>query len=135
MMSLGLVVEEAADGEAISHDAMEELALEHGVDTSHLYAAAAVTTDVELAREHDVMFVACGGICQNWGALECIEHLCDLRRQRMDSGKSAFDIQARSCLDKCEHAPAVMVVTPSGTALIPGATRAALTDAVEQACE
>lgn len=135
MLNLGLAVEEAADGDPISCDAMDELALEQGVDASHLYAAAAVTTDVEFAREHPVAFVACGGVCQNWGALDCIEHLVDLRQERLDEGKAGFDIQARSCLEKCEHAPAVMAITPDGSALIPRADKASLARAVEQACD
>lgn len=135
MMNLGLEVEEAAGGEPITSDAIDELALEQGVDASHLYAAAAVTTDVEIAREHDVVFVACGGNCQNWGALECIEHLVDLRQQRLESGKAGFDIQARSCLDKCEHAPVVMVRTPDGSGVIPKASKEALSEAVDQACD
>jgi NADH:ubiquinone oxidoreductase subunit E len=135
MLNLGLAVEEAASGEPITGEAIDELALEQGVDASHLYAAAAVTTDVEFAREHEIAFVACGGVCQNWGALECIEHLALLRQERLDEGKPAFDIQAKSCLDKCEHAPAVMVVTPEGTALIARASKESLRQAVEQACD
>jgi NADH:ubiquinone oxidoreductase subunit E len=135
MLNLGLAVEEAADGEPITAEAIDELALEQGVDASHLYAAAAVTTDVEFAREHEIAFVACGGVCQNWGALECIEHLVELRQERLDGGKPGFDIQAKSCLDKCEHAPAVMVVTPDGSALIARAGKDSLRQAVEQACD
>ena len=133
MMNLGLAVEDAAAGEAITAGALEELALEQGVDISHLYAAAATTTDVEFAREHEVAFVACGGNCQNWGALECIEHLVTLQQERRDAGKDTFDVLARSCLDRCEHAPVVILRTPHGDAVIPAADRTSLGAAVGQA--
>ena len=80
MMKLGFEVEELAADAPVACDALEELALELGVDTSHLLASAATTTDVDIAREHAVAFVGCGGICQNWGALECLETLVELRR-------------------------------------------------------
>lgn len=134
MMKLGLAVEDAADDEPITAEALEELALELGVDTSHLYAAAATTTDVAFSRQHDVAFVACGGICQNWGALECLETLVDIRQTRADNGLPLFDIQAKSCLDKCEHAPTVLVHTPDGSALIEQATPDKLREAVAQTC-
>ena len=135
LMNLGLVVEEAADGEPVTCSALDELALENGVDASHLYAAIAITTEIEIAREHDVAFVACAGNCQHWGALECIEHLATMRQQRMDAGQPGFDIQARTCLDQCEHAPVLQVQTTSGTALLQRATPETLTDAIAHAIE
>ena len=135
MMKLGLEVEETADEQPISCDAIDELALELGVDPGDLYASAAVTTDVEIARERDVAFVVCGGICQNWGALECLEVLADTRRNRLDEDRPVFDIFAKSCLDRCEHAPAVQVHTPDGSALIEQATPAKLREAIAQTCD
>ena len=135
MMKLGLAVEDAADDEPISCDAIDELALEEGVDAAWLYASAATTTDVEIAREHDVAFVACGGNCQNWGALQCIEWLVDLRIERIEAGKPGFDIQAKSCLDQCEHAPVIEIRTDSGTALLKRPSREDLEAAVAEACD
>lgn len=135
MMNLGLAVEEAADGEPITGEAMDELALEQGVDASHLYAAAATTTDVAFAREHDVAFIACGGVCQNWGALARLEQLVTLRQQRLDAGQKGFDIQARRCLDRCDHAPVIQIQTSDGTAWLTDATEAAVAEAVAQACD
>ena len=134
-MNLGLEVEDNADDERISCDAIDELALELGVDPGDLYASAATTTDVQIAREQQVAFIACGGICQNWGALECLETLVDLRQTRSDDGKPIFDISAKSCLDKCEHAPAVQVITPDGTAIIEQATPVKLREAIAETCD
>ncbi|MCG8423022.1 MAG: hypothetical protein MJE77_34385 [Proteobacteria bacterium] len=135
MMNLGMAVEEAAGDEPITVDAIDELALEEGVDTSHLYAAAAMTTEVEFARHNDVAFVTCGGNCQHWGALECIEHLVSLRQKRIEAGKTAFDIEAKRCLDKCEHGPVVLVRSPLGTAVIARATKESLSTAVAETCD
>lgn len=135
MMNLGLAVEEAADGAPIGADAIDDLALEQGVDAGALYAAAATTTDVAFAREHEVAFVACGGVCQNWGALARLEQLVTLRQQRLDEGKPGFDIQARRCLDRCGQAPVIQIQTPDGTAWITEATEEAVAEAVAQACD
>ena len=135
MMKLGLEVEDAADEQPITCDAIDELALELGVDPGDLYASAATTTDVEFARESKVAFVVCGGICQNWGALECLEVLSDERRERVDDGRPVFDILSKSCLDRCEHAPAVEVHTPDGNAVIEQANPDKLREAIEQTCE
>ncbi|WP_428262046.1 hypothetical protein [Haliangium sp.] len=135
MMRLGLAVEDAADGELIDCDAIDELALEEGVDAAWLYASVATTTEVEIQRRHPVAFVACGGNCQNWGALELIELLTELRAQRLDDGRDGFDIVAKSCLDQCEHAPVVEVHTPDGKALLRRPSKDELREAVEQSCD
>lgn len=133
LLRLGLSAEEAADGEAIRCDAIEELALEEGADPSHVYAAVALTTEIAFAREHEVAFVACAGKCQSWGALDVIDELTILRQRRIDDGQPAFDVQARSCLDRCEHAPVVMIHTPNGTAVLTQATRTTIAEAVGEA--
>ncbi len=135
MMRCGVAVDEAADDAPITADALEELALEEGVDVSHLYAAAAVTTDVQFAREHEVAFTVCGGNCQHWGALECLETLADIRRERIEDGKSGFDIQAKKCLDQCDLGPVVVVHTPGGKALLEKANKSALAAAVAEICD
>lgn len=139
MMNLGLAAEDAAsdadegEGQSITCDAIDELALEEGVDAGYLYAAIAVTTELQVAREHDVAFIACGGNCQHWGALECLERLATLRQQRIDDGAPGFDIQARQCLDKCEQAPVVTLHTTSGTAVIERANKKKIDEAVAAA--
>ena len=138
MMNLGLAAEEAvedADDEAITCDAIDELALEEGVDAGYIYAAIAVTTEVQVAREHDVAFIACGGNCQHWGALECLEHLATVRQQRIDDGLPGFDIQARKCLDRCEQAPVITMHTGSGTAVIEHASKKTIDEALAAAFE
>jgi len=141
MMKLGLAVEECADDQPIDCDALEDLALEAGANVSHLFASAAVTTDVEFAREYNTAFTVCGGVCQNWGALDAIEYLVELRRERIDAGQAGFDIIVKSCLDRCEHAPVVVAHSPDGSAHVSPThqpmhvLRQAIDEAVEALCK
>jgi NADH:ubiquinone oxidoreductase subunit E len=134
LMKLGMELEEATDGDVIGAELIDELAAELGVDASRLYAAAALTTELEIAAEHDVRFVVCAGGCQKWGALACLDELLALRERRVEQGAQAFDVVARRCLDRCSAAPAVLVHTPDGAALIEEATPAVLAEAVATAC-
>lgn len=135
MTRLGQLVEQAASGKPVAHATILELARAHEVDASALYASAAVTTSVELAREHRVAFVVCGGACQSFGALDCLQHLIELRNQRHKRWfKKAFDIQAKSCLNGCDHAPMVRVHTRDGVGYIQRATPEHLSAAVKELC-
>ncbi len=135
MVRLARIVEDAAGGAPIAGTALDALAAEHGVEAGHLYASAAAITSVEIAREHKVSFVVCAGTCQNWGALECLQHLVELRRPRLKSWfKRAFDIEARACLNRCENGPVVRVHSRHGVAYIERADRDELSDAVKATC-
>lgn len=137
LMKLGVSVEDAAedaDDELVTTDMLEELGEDLGVPVSHLLAATAMTTDLELAREEEVTFVCCAGGCQGWGALERIDQLFDLRRERADAGKPLFNIHARNCLDQCQQAPVVLVHGPDGVAMIDQADADKLSEAVDAFC-
>lgn len=123
-------VTEIADDGAVTAEALEDLAAERGVDVAELYAGLA-HTELSLAREHQVRFLVCAGGCQEWGALENIEHLVDVRRERIDDGRPAFDVIPRQCLDTCANAASVVVHAPGGKAMIPEATPEALDEAIE----
>ena len=122
-------VEAIADNGAVTAEALDDLAAERGVDVSELYAGLA-HTELALVREHQVRFLVCAGGCQEWGALECIEHLADERRDRVDDGRPAFDIVPRSCLDTCANAASVIAHAPTGKAMIPEATPESLDEAI-----
>jgi len=137
LMKLGVAVENAAEraGTAeLSAELLEELADDLGVPASHLYAAAAMTTDLRFARTDAVAFVCCAGGCQGWGSLDRIDQLLALRRARAEAGLPGFDVLARNCLDRCAQAPAVLADTGAGTALISPATGERLGDAVAELC-
>ena len=110
------------------------LADENGVPVSRMFAGAAEMDDITFARTSDVLFQVCTGQCQSWGALDRLEHLMTLRGHRIQSNYVVFDIEARTCLDRCAHAPAMIVHTPDGVAALDRVEDIDLDEAVEQLC-
>lgn len=136
LMRIASDLEDAADDaglDRVTLEFLEEHAEESGVPESHLLAAL-LASNIELERTCDNAFVVCAGKCQAWGALDHLEHLLERRRGLQSSGGQApnFDVRVRSCLDRCDQAPAVAVETAGGMAVIPKATREALDEAIAQ---
>jgi hypothetical protein len=128
LASLGLEVEELADGAPLTGDQLLQLATDRGRPPSHYYAAAVLAADVELASSHPVQAVFCAGKCQSWGALDCIDHAVEMWEKTRN-----FDVITRQCLDKCEHAAVCEIRTPDGTATITIATPAKVEAALREA--
>jgi NADH:ubiquinone oxidoreductase subunit E len=126
LMKLAAEVESAACDGVVSTAAIDELALDSGMERAHLYAAAVLSDDVQIERAHPVQLLVCVGGCQQWGALDRVEQLLRARDER----KLALDVVPRACLDRCEHAPAVEVHTPDGVAVIAGASQDAIAEAL-----
>lgn len=138
LMKLGVAVEDAAeeaDSEVVTQELIDEVADDTGERAANLYAAAAMTTDLEFDRAQPVSFVFCAGGCQAWGALDHMEQVLDIRRERAEAGRPLFNVLAKNCLDRCQHAPAVLLTGPDGSALLTEVTRDALIEAIESACE
>ena len=132
---LGSILEQAAAGGPIRGKLIDRLAKKHGVPASHLYVAAATRPELQFARDHKVAFVVCGGGCQEKGALDCLDHLVELRRPLLKKWfKKAFDIETRGCLNRCDHGPAIRIDSRHGAAHVDRATRDALSEAVETLC-
>lgn len=129
---LAAELEEVAREGQLEAEAIDELALERGVGAGELYAALVTSDALELRLHHEVRFQVCAGGCQKWGAVPLIEHLADARAERLEDGQAAFDIVPRACLDQCDKAAAVLVVSPDGHALIPEATTDDLDEAIAE---
>lgn len=114
---LGLDVEELAEGGPITPDRVLGLSAEQGKEPSQYYAAIALATELELPTA-PVTAVFCVGVCQGWGALDLVDRAAEVWEQR----KGGFAIGVRSCLDRCENAPACELRTPDGTAVLAPAT-------------
>ena len=129
LAKLGLDLDEAfeAAGAPLEHDTLVELATDRGKPVSQYYAAAVLATDVELAARHDVTLVFCAGVCQRWGALDCI----DRAAEHVERG-AKLDIAVRQCLDKCEHAAVCEIRTPGGTVVLTQATPAKIDAALAE---
>jgi NADH:ubiquinone oxidoreductase subunit E len=112
----------AVDGE-VTPEIVEGVACDQGVPRGHVYAALAVSPDLRLRPSAAVAFTVCAGGCQQWGSLERLEQLLAARELRLARGAPAFDVRTRSCLDKCDFGPTILVETPHGTVFVLMATK------------
>jgi hypothetical protein len=136
LAKLALDLDEAVeenDGAPLAHATLVELAGDRGKPVSQYYAASVLATDVEVAATHPVTLVFCAGVCQRWGALDCVDHAALRLEERAAAGRPGFDIAVRTCLDKCEHAPVCEVRTPDGTSTITQASAAKIDEALAEA--
>ncbi len=124
-------IEEAATGGVVTAEALADLAADLGTGAENLYAAL-VTSDLTLAPTGEpIRFEVCAGGCQQWGALSVLEHLLDIRADRLDEDEPTFEVMPKACLDKCGHAAAVVVASPAGRAVIEEATADKINEALE----
>jgi len=114
-------LEEIADGETVELAALVELAEDRGRPASHYLATLPLATDLKLAGEGPLTVKVCAGTCQRWGALDLLEHLVERR---------GVQIAPVSCLDRCDHAPAVEIHGEHGQLVLAPATSQAIDDAI-----
>jgi NADH:ubiquinone oxidoreductase subunit E len=135
-MQIAPDVEESFDmtgQEKLTPEIVEEIAADVGASESHVFAAAAMMTDIPFDESDATRFEVCVGGCQQWGALPVLEKLVQLRAQRQEAGEPSFGVVPRRCLDKCDRAAVVLVKTPDGTAGLSEATPETVGEAVAQA--
>jgi NADH:ubiquinone oxidoreductase subunit E len=138
LMGLGGEIEEGlnmAGADALDVALLEDLAGDLGVPISHLFAAAALTTQLPFAQGEGPTFTVCAGGCQRWGALPVLEALVAERARREQAGEPTFEIHAKRCLDQCDKAAVVAVQTDHGTGLLAEVTPASILEAAQLACE
>lgn len=124
LSSMGLEVEELADGSPVTIPALVELAEDRGRPISH-YLAAAALQDIKVATTGTTTIRVCAGTCQRWGALDLLDHLV----ARWEISKS-FTIAPVSCLDRCDQAAACEIDGPHGKLVIAPATKLLLDEAL-----
>src|SRR6187549_1956354 len=120
LASMGLEIEEIADGDTVALPALVELAEDRGRPVSHYLAAIPLATELRLAADAPLTFKVCAGTCQRYGALEVLDHLAE----RAISGAKLALVPV-SCLDRCDLAPAVEVHGAHGQLVLAPATKAA----------
>jgi NADH:ubiquinone oxidoreductase subunit E len=121
LASIGLELEEIADGEEIPLAALIELAEDRGRPASHYIAAIPLATELRLAGKAPVSVRVCAGNCQRYGALDLLDHLVE---------KKGVQIVPVTCLDRCDHAPAVEVHSAQGQLVLAPATTANLDESI-----
>ena len=126
LASMGLELEEIADGETIPLPALVELAEDRGRPASHYLAAIPLSTELRLAGGAPLTVKVCAGTCQRWGALDLLDHLVE----RAGKGTS-FTLAPVTCLDRCDHAPAAEIHGAHGQLVLAPATKGSLDEALE----
>jgi NADH:ubiquinone oxidoreductase subunit E len=127
LSSMGLEIEDIADGDEVSLAALIELAEDRGRPTSHYLAAIPLATELKLAAPSPLTVRVCAGTCQSWGALDLLDHLVE---RCASSDAAAFSIAPVSCLDRCDLAPAVELHGPDGVLVLAPASKAKLDEAL-----
>jgi len=124
LSSMGLELEEIADGEEIPLLALVELAEDRGRPASHYLAAIPLATELRLACSAPLQLKVCAGNCQRYGALDLLDHLVEHK------AAAKFHIVPVTCLDRCDHAPAVEVHGAHGQLVLAPATKASLDETI-----
>jgi NADH:ubiquinone oxidoreductase subunit E len=135
LAAMGLELEDIADGDSVALPALVELAEDRGRPASHYLAAVALATELRVAPAAPVTLRVCAGNCQRWGALDLLDHLAghfagNLAENAAGRAASRFAIAPVSCLDRCDHAPAVEIHGTHGQLVVAPATVASLDDAL-----
>lgn len=126
LASMGLELEEIADGDTVELSALVELAEDRGRPASHYLAAIPLATELRLAGEAPLTVKVCAGTCQRWGALELLDHLAE----RATNG-ARFRLVPVSCLDRCDHAPACEVHGAHGQLVLAPASKESIDEALD----
>ncbi len=128
LASMGLEIEEIADGETVGIPALVELAEDRGRPVSHYLAAIPLGTDLRVASLAPLAVRVCAGNCQRYGALDLIDQLVE--RWQASSG-ATFDITPVTCLDRCDQAPACELHGAHGQLVLAPATAASISEAID----
>ena len=125
LASMGLELEEIADGETVALEKLVELAEDRGRPPSHYLAAIPLATELRVDAGTEKLAVkVCAGTCQRYGALDLLDHLVE----RGPKGK--FAIIPVECLDRCDQGPAIEVLGDHGQLVLAPATKANLDEAL-----
>ena len=127
LASMGLEIEELADGDEVALTALVELAEDRGRPVSHYLAAIPLATELRVAPAAAITVRVCAGTCQRWGALDLLEHLA--ARATRTSG---FAIAPVTCLDRCDLAPACEIRGAHGQLVLAPATAPGLDEALAE---
>ena len=123
LSSMGLEIEEIAEGDHVTLAQLIELAEDRGRPTSHYLAAIPLATELRVAPTAPITVQVCAGNCQRYGALDLLDHLASRSRP-------SFAIAPVTCLDRCDQAPACEIRGAHGVLVLAPATKASLDEAL-----
>ena len=125
LASMGLELEEIADGDTVALPALIDLADDRGRPASHYLVAIPLATELRLAAPERLVVRVCAGTCQRYGALDLLDHLAPKAAAR-----AGFSIAPVGCLDRCDQGPACEVHGDHGVLVLAPAKAAALDEAL-----
>jgi len=123
LSSMGLEIEDIAQGDEVALTALIELAEDRGRPVSHYLAAVALATELRVGPSAPITVRVCAGTCQRWGALDLLDHL-------VEQAAAGVAIAPVGCLDRCDQAPACEIHGAHGQLVLAPATRAGLAEAL-----
>lgn len=126
LSSMGLELEEIAEGDEVAIPALVELAEDRGRPASHYLAAIPLATELKVHSPGGIEVRVCAGNCQRYGALDLLDHLVERFGKR-----ATFGIKPVECLDQCDLAPACELHGAHGKLLLAPATAASLDEALD----
>jgi NADH:ubiquinone oxidoreductase subunit E len=126
LSSMGLEVEEIAEGAVVTIPALVELAEDRGRPTSHYIASIPLATEVTIAVTGPLVLKVCAGNCQQYGALDLLDHVVERW-----VAKQGFTLAPVECLDRCDQSPACELHGAHGQLVIAPATAAKLDEALD----
>ncbi len=124
LSSMGLELEDIANGDEVSLPALVDLAEDRGRPASHYLAAIPLATELKLAGTAPLEVVVCAGNCQRYGALDLLDHLVEHK------AAARFHITPVTCLDRCDQVPACELRGAHGKLVLAPATKASLDEAI-----
>ncbi len=124
LSSMGLEIEELADGDEVALPKLIELAEDRGRPVSHYLAAIPLATELRVAGTGALTVKVCAGTCQRWGALDVLDHIVEHR------ACAKLTIAPVTCLDRCDLAPAVEIHGAHGVLVLAPASLPAIDEAL-----
>jgi NADH:ubiquinone oxidoreductase subunit E len=132
LMRLSGDVEDLGEDGFVTAEAIDDLSADQGVPREKLYAGLGMSGGVQLKLESKIQIAVCTGGCQEYGALECVSELLDIREDLLEEDAEAFDLVPKNCLNRCESAAVIELRTPDGTAVLASATPQLVRKTVEE---
>jgi NADH:ubiquinone oxidoreductase subunit E len=126
LSSMGLELEEIADGDVVQLSALVELAEDRGRPASHYIAAIPLATELRLEPAAPLTVRVCAGTCQRYGALDILDALVDRWGVKKDVA-----IVAVTCLDRCDAAAACEIDGAHGKLVVAPATPKSVNEALD----
>lgn len=128
LSSMGLELEELAEGDEVALPALIELAEDRGRPVSHYLAAIPLATELRVAGAGALTVKVCAGTCQRWGALDVLDHIVEHIVEHAAASK--LTIAPVTCLDRCDLAPAVEIHGAHGVLVLAPASLPGIDEAL-----